>query len=751
MKRILIFTMIILSISFMAVDYAYSAMDDKSDRLSNDQAGIFSPGYINATKQKTDSIINQLSKPGNSIENTTEYAKDELGDNVKEDALDKPVPELKKKTGGSNENPKAAAQFSENVIEVAMNTVNSDIKIGTGDSKAYDASGRMISEVIEGKRCVYAGFDDIGKATIQDAISIAQSGDSVIVKTGTYDLSYTIGYRQERKLDSKTGRWVLTGVLIAYNDYTRPQSLTLKDGVSLYGGYNESGARDISGTPTIISGGLGIKGSNISKYTEINGFTIKSQSNGSFTGAISISNSSNVTIANNNFEALSGSLYEGRGVSATSSSLAVKNNVFNVILGLYVLNSSVVSAANNQFNGESGIYASDSKVSSEYNNFNTKLNGITILMSDSDYSYTRGYGIYSFQDYFKANPHDWDFDNNLSYVENTLQMGIRFGEDSGAGKWQDSAYARTYALSPKFTSDIVQAATSPFNYNRTIEYETSKTLLFNASTGTKEVEANVLASIFKGLLNSRNNFSEGQQGMIDKAALDLIVGNAVKGSAIAPAIDGTIMHNPAEMEIAVMLASILKNPTEDQKMILDAVTSLLNEVNKQSDGSESPELKKAQDDLLQVAAAVLIAQAIPDLLKEGDVANIKNIFSELNNSKGKIILDYQGSTKPYYDELVKELSKNMSILQLKNILSNNMTDEELAKLPRNEIDKIFEKLKQAKDKSFEAEYLLQQEAKYRKAYIDPNKKVLEENMKAMMRDFTQRLSKTLEGAGSAKK
>ena len=202
--------------------------------------------------------------------------------------------------------------------------------------------------------------------------------------------------------------------------------------------------------------------------------------------------------------------------------------------------------------------------------------------------------------------------------------------------------------------------------------------------------------------------------------------------------------NAQEMEIALKLASILKNPTEDQKLILDTIQALLTETEKAINESGSPELKKASDDLLQMVAAVLIAQAMPDLLKEGDVSGIKNIFLELNSSKVKIMLEYNEAVNPYYSEIKHVLSKNIALLQLNNIVSKGMISEELARLEPSEIDKILEKLRKASDKSFEAEYILQQEAKLRKAYIEPNKRVLEEKMKTMMKEFTQRLSGILE-------
>ena len=202
--------------------------------------------------------------------------------------------------------------------------------------------------------------------------------------------------------------------------------------------------------------------------------------------------------------------------------------------------------------------------------------------------------------------------------------------------------------------------------------------------------------------------------------------------------------SPGELDLAMRLANIMKNPTEDQKLVLDTMHSLLAGTEKAINEASSPELQKASDDLLQMVAAVLIAQAMPDLLKEGDVSGIKNIFLELNNSKVKILLEYNEAVKPYYSEIKHVLSKNIALLQLNNIVSKGMISEELARLEPSEIDKILEKLRKASDKSFEAEYILQQEAKLRKTYIEPNKRVLEEKMKTMMKEFTQRLSGILE-------
>jgi len=262
--------------------------------------------------------------------------------------------------------------------------------------------------------------------------------------------------------------------------------------------------------------------------------------------------------------------------------------------------------------------------------------------------------------------------------------------------------------------------------------------------------AMALGNILKSLINGKEDITSGAGALADPAHVDKIVANALSGFS-ALSISAGVM-SPQEMQAALILASILKNPTDDQKDILSIVSGLLKAVNSVEDAqAQSLELKKASDDFLQAVAAVLIAQAIPDLLKEGDVTNIKSIFAELNTEKGKAMLQYQESVKPYYEEIANEFSKNMNILQLKNILSKSMTKEELENLPPNELEKILEKVRQAKDKSFETEYILQQEAKYRKTYLDPGKKMLDARIKSLLESFTKKLSGVLDGVKAEKK
>ncbi|MDO8535732.1 MAG: hypothetical protein Q7S30_01795, partial [Candidatus Omnitrophota bacterium] len=649
MSMYVLFTAIIMmGTSFMFVGLSYSDMKDKSDVLSNDQAGIFSPGYINAVKQRADSVINQQSKPKSLMENAIDYVKSKLSDKVKEEARYNPSPELKKKTSSRGEN----AQSTVKTAEVVSAPVKGDIKIGSGESQVLE-NGRVISEVIDGKRYVYAGFDKVGKESIQDAIEAANNGDTVIVKMGEF-----------------------TGSLWG--------TISGKDGVNLQGGYDEKGHRDMYGTQTVINDAtIGLTGT-----VEISGFTIKGES---YWAGIGVGSYSNVTIKNVTFVGDS-------SLSVQGSRLIVQNGVLttpNTMLA------NVISQ-NNNYLGSWGI--------GSYDNVN--------VVSTNDY-FALGQDMMVESDRAILSVADTVYAPNLVTAEKPAFVNTALSNDSSSNNLLN--FTQQMEIMNK---EIINRAFS--------EQSGSNTFMDSGKAASNAL---------KGLQSNKNLISQSSTAPINQAMLVRLVRDALSESALSIPMGDV---GPQEMQLAMLLTNALKNPTEDQKQVLDAVTTLLKEVNKQQQESDSSELKKAADDLLQMTAAVLIAQAIPDLLKEGDVANIKGVFSELNVTKNKIMLDYQKSTKPYYDEVIKELSKNMSILQVKNIISNNMTDEELAKLPRNEIDKIFEKLKQAKDKSFETEYLLQQESKYRKAYIDPNKKLLEEKMKAMMKEFTGRLSRSLE-------
>lgn len=277
-------------------------------------------------------------------------------------------------------------------------------------------------------------------------------------------------------------------------------------------------------------------------------------------------------------------------------------------------------------------------------------------------------------------------------------------------------------------------------------YGTYDLSVYDTFTGLSDsgLGQNRLSGIFKTLLANKSVLEGGIVAPLNEMAVGRLVTDTLASAVGVPSLIATESRIP-DMQIALALANILKNPTAEQKAVLDAVEALLADMkNVEEKAGANPELTKAENDLLQMVATVLLAQGVPDLLKAGDIEGIKGIFRDLGASKDKIMFEYNQSIKPYYINIVKELTANLALLQLKGMISKKIIEEELKNLEPREIDRILESIRKANDKSFEMEYILQQEAKYRKEYIEPMNNVLKADMKLMLAKFTRRISKALE-------
>ena len=284
-------------------------------------------------------------------------------------------------------------------------------------------------------------------------------------------------------------------------------------------------------------------------------------------------------------------------------------------------------------------------------------------------------------------------------------------------------------------------------YNKKDQFRSD--VLFTASLGNKygnPVNIGFMSVIFKKLL------------AIDKA--DMLGADNALGDEMDPAFLAELLESvfivpideltPQEIGMAVMLINILSDPTAEQKVMIDALVSLMNEVQKIEEETGSEELKQTSDDFTQMVATVLLAQALPDLLKAGEISSIKGIFGELDSEKSKILLEYHTKANGYYQNIVKELAANIVTLQLKEILAKSLTERELEKLPAQHIDEIIKRIRNQKDKTITEEQILKVEAKYREEYLAPAKRILEENMKTLLQGFTQRLFSVLNEAGIIK-
>jgi hypothetical protein len=247
-------------------------------------------------------------------------------------------------------------------------------------------------------------------------------------------------------------------------------------------------------------------------------------------------------------------------------------------------------------------------------------------------------------------------------------------------------------------------------------------------------------------------FDNRDSGIGDGMLFDAIRAAAPEISALAAESIFVGNETDGNMDAAVMLFDIIKSPNEEQSKAIEAASELMADIRSlEKDGVDAAKTAAIKSETAKAVAAVLLAQAIPDLLTEGDTAILRESFRELNVRKDEILMSYQQEVKPYYDEVRKMLANNAEALQILNILSQELTRQKIKTLPPDELEKIMEKLRNAKSNSSEVEYILQQEAKYKKKYLDPGRSKMEVAMKDMLKDFSTRVTAVINGAGTSKK
>src|SRR3989338_1852869 len=88
--------------------YANGA-EDKTDRLSQNQSYTFSPGYINAAKQRAEEIVRQaLKDEDKGLKNKQEAIDKEIGHDIKGQQFNKPEPKLQQKSSQQDTSRPAA-------------------------------------------------------------------------------------------------------------------------------------------------------------------------------------------------------------------------------------------------------------------------------------------------------------------------------------------------------------------------------------------------------------------------------------------------------------------------------------------------------------------------------------------------------------------------------------------------------------------------------------------------------------------
>lgn len=717
LNKIGISLIIVALLSFIGGDVSYPDAEEAQKRLENGTDTLL-PGYRIRDKQKSEEILKQAGPERQQfIEKEIQHMQDKLTEKLSEDAKDKVKPDLKRK-----KSPGEAVSGQQKMPGIVyLNTdgygIDYNVEVGSGEAQFYiDENSDPCDETYEGKTLiaeyfngeihVYAGSfaDGAGFDSIQSAINYAadyHGGGYVLVRGGTYSVDTAI---------------------------------KLAEGIKLYGGYRTDGTRDIANTPTIIEGrsdlandqdysGIFQAGSWYYKSiwspeiapgddeawirpTEINGFTIRKHRNAR---GININNSSSFTIAN----------IEMIDYDDTQGANDLHKD------GIYIVGNSNVLVANaiiHNVGYGSSIFAWGSTVEIFYTDIRGGKYGITginnshIVVGDTEVSDLK-----------------WDYEErkicvgggtDVSYVEPpplTTSVGPSLTLPS------DDIFRDFILFSPyDFTSDFF--------------------ISLDDERFPDPLSGKTIASIFSGLFVNMDTFLGEDKDEINEALVAELVEDLLDTAALSVPITG-IDTRAQEIEIALLLVKIMKNPTEDEKLMLDAIAALMEEAKNIEEETGSDELKQASEDLVQVAATVLLAQALPGLLKEGDVSSMKAIFGELNDEKSHILLEYHNAAKAYYTSIVKELASNMVVLQIKDILAEDMTEEKLAKLSFKQIDEIIDKIQKLKERTHTEEYILNKEAEYREKYLVPAMEKLEESMKLLLGAFTQRLFAVLDDVG----
>ena len=778
---------VILAVSLS--EYAYSDVESYMKRKSY----AASPGYLNAAKQKTDEIINQAPKKNTFFEGVVEHLKNGLSRKVDDIGQNNVDVDLKKKSGSSEGDAVGAitaADIENNIIDSTLYNV----AIGTGTPLEYDANGRLIAEEINGIKHIYVGFTEVGAQDINTAMALAHIGDIVLVAGG----------REYR------------GVF------------AVKDGVRLYGGYQDDGTRDIRNSETKIIGGFSATG--IRQTTEINGFTIQSANWAANSGArIALTDcSDSLKILNNRIKDAGGvaisaensqsvlynnqiegglALYAGPGflfifvnktqfaIMSSNSSLTVSNN-FIIFTGRGIMEtegSSSVFTNNVLVNNTWGFTVMKGSTTLIDNNTirgtiagplslgipqGITVSGAAPIVTNNIFDGT--FRIFDLKDGVTIGEGGMIIDGNI-FPENLNCLNLDpllVSNDNSFLNLYDSFNLETYQYSADLSGKgFTPGGVKDFNavnlkdfmgqgpsrlsiglYGdntrilkerlRKFSIERLKSDYFDRASdkaGQKEfIPGKIITALVKGVSKLKENMSEGDEKGAGDLAMKELVENVLKESALSIPAGGISELKPQEIEIAAILASVLSNPTEDQKKVVEVLTGLVEDMANIDGSVGSKGLTQANNDLIQMFTAILLAQALPDLLKEDDISSVRQIFFELNDAKSQVMLEYKKSIGSYYDSIIKELARNIVILQMKGILSKSMTEDALGDMPRSEIDKILSSIKNISNKTEEEDSILAKDAEYKERYVSSADKTLQENMRILLQSFTQKLNDILE-------
>jgi hypothetical protein len=287
---------------------------------------------------------------------------------------------------------------------------------------------------------------------------------------------------------------------------------------------------------------------------------------------------------------------------------------------------------------------------------------------------------------------------------------------------------------------------------RPYDIRTGPSMLFDKETGEAYYTGN-MGDMFKAIIKNKDGLAKSSTGQLDPALVQQLILNKIpgEGALAVPVNEPAGSPRASDMKIALILANIMLNPTDDQKKMLDSVESILSEAEDLAEEMKSDEMKQVEEEFTRTVSVLFLAQALPDLLRQGDATSIKEIFSDISTAKDIILLKYREAVTPYYVEMASEFARNIDALKLGNILSNEFTEQAILKLSPKDIDAIVKKLKEKENQGIatpEMKALLARDADLRAVYITPNQKLLEESMTSMLKQFTQKVYSILYASGA---
>ena len=799
-------------ISFMCTPISYSDRLSEYQKRAREGTGIPAPGYINVSKHRASQIREVKPREQGFLEKAMAYINNKLANRLSDSTTDMVTPHLKQKSSDEVSTTDAAQVIIGAVG--GEGDLYKDLDIGSGTDQEYlDADGNsyaeaaddrwLAAEVIDGVRHVYAGFSGYeGSDAIQQAIYRSVVNDVIIVRGGEYD-----GFI----LNSEYGDGVtLYG---GYRDDGIRDVLGSATTITVNDDSPENWVSGSNDGPNGIAVDALYKATEINGFhiqnNTTNGSAIFANTSYSYPGVTLANNvitgtsgdpwsSSAVGIVINGYSGAWGEvrlegntitdMYTAVDIGGDGASAGIYDNtIYDCGNGIEVTDNSSASISNNDISTEGRALNADSDTSLtvNQNNLYSEWEAVSIYTGNiqlwqNNIDGGEGIGVIFSINYSEHTPYIYGNDisgataaidvagylsGDGNYIDGDIVASYGFGEFSNNSENSSSALGgvdigifapmaeRTFQYADDTTligqtSDTL--LTSGLDYRETMR---PGAMIFDVTFGSEDSKMSAtkenLGSIFQGLLEDGGIFIQGEDGgAMDPAALAGLIEEVMGEEFTSSGLTGE--SNQAYMEVAAKLADIITNPTKEQMVVINAMKGMIKEVTKLEGDSGSEEAQKIKDEFTQMVATLLLAQALPDLLQEGEITLVKGLFRELDTERTNILSMYQASTKLYYNGIVKELAANMATLQIKDILSKNMTKDELDKLPTYKIDEILKKIQRIKDKTITDDIILAKEAEYNEKYLKPANQEFERNMTALLSDFSKRILGVLDKAGLVK-